>query len=123
MSSAIRKNTEQISLVIPSSRACADTLLARNKIRSLQKKIMEIQRELDSLDQVPTPEVEEGLDFYTEVSRFQIEMISRALKAVEGHQRKAARLLNLDETTLNAMIKRYHIPLEPLPDTRAQQDR
>jgi len=81
----------------------------RIKIRALQRLAIELQSQLESLNRVPTPAVEEGLDFYTEVSRFEIELIKRALRVADGHQKKAARLLNLNCTTLNAMIKRYYI--------------
>ncbi len=50
-----------------------------------------------------------GIDFYDEVRRFEIELIQRALKKTGGHQMRAARLLNVKVTTLNSMIKRYHI--------------
>ena len=79
----------------------------QNKLRALQQLANELQSQLESLNRVPIPAVEEGLDFYTEVSRFETEMIKRALTVADGHQKKAARLLNLKCTTLNAMIKRY----------------
>jgi len=80
----------------------------RNNLRVLQLAI-ELQSELESFNRVPIPAVEQGLDFYTEVGRFETEMIKRALAVANGHQRKAARLLNLKCSTLNAMIKRYYI--------------
>jgi transcriptional regulator with GAF, ATPase, and Fis domain len=72
---------------------------------------MELLQGLESLNQVPTPAVEHGLDFYHEVSHFEIELIKRALTVVEGHQGKAARLLNLNPTTLGSKIKHYQIQL------------
>ena len=61
---------------------------------------MELQRGLESLNQVPTPTVEHGLDFYHDVRHFEIELIKHALMVVEGHQGKAARLLNLNASNL-----------------------
>lgn len=52
---------------------------------------------------------EDVVDFYHEVRRFEIELISRALKKTGGHQIRAARLLNVKVTTLNSKIKRYNI--------------
>jgi len=114
MSSAIRRRTLKMRSANSSDNARTETLVAREKIRCLKALLMELQRELESLTQVKTPSVEQGLDFYTEVSRFESEMIRRALKCADGHQGTAAQLLNLNTTTLNAMIKRYCIQLGPL---------
>jgi len=50
-----------------------------------------------------------GIDFYEEVRRFEIELISLALKQAAGNQREAAHLLRLKPSTLNAKIKHYKI--------------
>jgi len=50
-----------------------------------------------------------GIDFYEEVSRFEVALITRALVETGGQQRRAARLLGLKATTLNAKIKQYGI--------------
>lgn len=88
---------------------------ARAKLRLLKQLTMELQRGLESLDETPMPDFKQGLDFYQEVSRFEITLIRRALMFTEGHQGKAARLLNLNATTLSVKIKHYHIHLA-LPD-------
>jgi transcriptional regulator with GAF, ATPase, and Fis domain len=54
-------------------------------------------------------DVESGIDFYDEVSRFEIFLIQRALKHTGGCQRRAALLLRLKPTTLNSKIKAYNI--------------
>jgi DNA-binding NtrC family response regulator len=43
------------------------------------------------------------------VRRFETDLIRWALMRTGGHQRRAARMLNLKVTTLNAKIKRYRI--------------
>lgn len=52
-----------------------------------------------------------------EVRRFEIEIIRRTLLRTKGHQARAAQLLGLSATTLNAKLKRYgidpNVPLEP----------
>lgn len=53
----------------------------------------------------------EGLDFYKVTKRYEITLIEHALKQTGGSQTKAAKLLNLRLTTLNAMIKRYKIKI------------
>ncbi|MCM3872834.1 MAG: hypothetical protein ND895_19305 [Pyrinomonadaceae bacterium] len=47
----------------------------------------------------------EGIDFYKEVERFEIELIRLALERTHGCQAKAARLLQIKPTTLNSKIK------------------
>jgi DNA-binding NtrC family response regulator len=50
-----------------------------------------------------------GISFYDEVSRFEVELIRRALELTGGHQSRAARLLGMNNTTLNSKIKAYNI--------------
>ena len=47
----------------------------------------------------------DGIDFYKEVERFEIELIRLALERTHGCQAKAARLLQIKPTTLNSKIK------------------
>ena len=47
----------------------------------------------------------EGIDFYKEVERFEIELIRLALDRTHGCQAEAARLLQIKPTTLNSKIK------------------
>jgi transcriptional regulator with GAF, ATPase, and Fis domain len=47
-----------------------------------------------------------NLSFYEEVERFEVLLISSALKKTAGSQIKAAKLLRLKNTTLNAKMKR-----------------
>ena len=50
-----------------------------------------------------------GIDFYKLTRRYEKTLIEHALKKTKGSQTKAAKLLNLRLTTLNAMIKRHNI--------------
>jgi DNA-binding NtrC family response regulator len=50
-----------------------------------------------------------GISFYDEDSRFEIELIRRALEFTSGHQSRAAKLLGMNNTTLNSKIKVYNI--------------
>lgn len=54
-------------------------------------------------------DVRGGVNFYDEVSRFEINLIQQALKCAGGHQSHAATLLGLNPTTLNSKIKAYKI--------------
>lgn len=77
------------------------------KIESLQELVSALQNQLETITDIPQPAIEDGVDFYEEVSHFEIQLIRRALRAVDGHQANAAKLLRLNSTTLNVMIKRY----------------
>jgi len=73
--------------------------------------VMKMQEELDSLNDLVPPDLASGIDFYEEVKQFESELIKRALILMGGHQGKAARLLNMNSTTLNAKMKHYRIRL------------
>lgn len=60
-----------------------------------------------SSDNFPT----NGVDFYDSVKLYKISLIKNALRKSRGRQNKAAKLLNLKTTTLNAIIKKYDIYL------------
>jgi DNA-binding NtrC family response regulator len=49
----------------------------------------------------------DGIDFYDEIERYEIELIKTALNQCGGNQTQAARLLHLKLTTLNAKMKHY----------------
>jgi DNA-binding NtrC family response regulator len=49
----------------------------------------------------------DGIDFYDEIARYEIELIRGALNQCGGNQTQAAKLLHLKSTTLNAKMKHY----------------
>ena len=51
------------------------------------------------------PDEPAEMSFYEEVRRFEIGLITRALRQAHGRQNAAARLLGLKATTLNAKMK------------------
>lgn len=61
------------------------------------------------LNEDPTRKVQQGIDFYREVQHFKITLIRTALAHAHGQQKRAAELLSIHLSTLNAMIKRYGI--------------
>jgi len=83
-----------------------------NTVMSLKALASRLMREVDSLNEVHTVEIHQGIDFYDEVTEFEIGLIRRALSYTHGHQGRAARLLNLKVTTLNSKIKQYKIRLD-----------
>src|SRR6266511_2150267 len=54
-------------------------------------------------------DLKSGVDFFEEVRRFEMRLISRALALTGGNQARAARLLGLGTTTLNYKIKSYEM--------------
>ena len=86
-----------------------------NAVRRLRLLIAELIQEVELIDYGHSPYVEsrlqqtEQINFYEEVSRFEIALIRNALQRTKGHQVRAARLLNLNSSTLNAKIKQYDI--------------
>jgi len=80
-------------------------------IKNLRELTLRLLREVQSIGEVHTVNLESGLDFYAEVSRFEVDLIKRALLQTAGHQGRAARLLNLKVTTLNSKIKHYNLSL------------
>lgn len=87
-----------------------------NAVCRLRHLIAEVIQEVDLIDYGHSPSAEIRLlqtgydiNFYEEVSRFEIAMIKTALHRTRGNQRLAARLLNLNSSTLNAKVKQYDI--------------
>lgn len=84
-----------------------------SSISKLRRLISELMNEVESLDEkslnLSTGNNGETIDFYEETKRFEIALIKRALRQTNGHQVLAARLLNLNPTTLNAKIKQYRL--------------
>jgi len=54
-------------------------------------------------------DLKSGIDFFEEVRRFEMRLISRALELTGGNQARAARMLGLGTTTLNYKIKAYEM--------------
>lgn len=83
-----------------------------SRAKSLTDLIDALSVAVDALQAVDAQEldfVDDVVDFYAEVTRFETRMITQALRLAAGSQRKAAELLNLNPNTLNSKIKAYHI--------------
>ncbi|HEX3281059.1 MAG TPA: helix-turn-helix domain-containing protein [Pyrinomonadaceae bacterium] len=63
----------------------------------------------DESNKLRTMNIAEGVDFYDEVTRFEINLIKLALERSGRNQAAAARLLHIKPTTLNFKIKLYGI--------------
>lgn len=86
-----------------------ETSMARSSVAALQELVLRLLGEVQCINDTNPLSIESGFDFYDEVSRFEIDLIKRALLQTGGHQVQAARLLNLKVTTLNSKIKHYGI--------------
>lgn len=102
--------SDESELDTASTNGHEDLVAAANSLTTLKALTLQLLREVQCIEVRPTS-FENGLDFYDEVSRFEIDLIKRALLQTAGHQRRAAKLLNLNATTLNSKIKQYSIDL------------
>jgi len=84
-------------------------LAGRRSIASLSSLAAMLTAAVEALETSVPPLSDGGLDFYDEVRRFEIALITRALRHTGGSQVKAAVLLKLSTTTLNSKIKGYGI--------------
>ena len=83
--------------------------LIEARLSSLKILAQSLVREIQSLEEQGAADTPEALNLQTEVRLFEAELIRSALVRTEGRQRRAARLLGMKVTTLNAKIKRYKI--------------
>ncbi|HSE32943.1 MAG TPA: helix-turn-helix domain-containing protein [Pyrinomonadaceae bacterium] len=76
------------------------------RLKSMARKLL---AELEIIEESNAAKDAVSIDFYEEVKRFETELIVQALTYSAGHQLQAARLLNINPSTLNAKIKQYKI--------------
>lgn len=79
-------------------------------MRTLREMALTLLHEIEGLGEKSCFDARDNINFADEVRRFEADLITWALKRTGGHQRRAARLLGIKVTTLNAKIKRYGIP-------------
>ncbi len=92
----------------------SDEGASKSKTKQLKNLALSLLMEVQALSEVPTLDIKNGIDFYEEVSRFEVDLIQRALAHTGGNQVRAARLLNMKVTTLNSKIKHYNISVDVL---------
>ncbi len=88
-----------------------DNGMLHNRLELLRELTLSLLTELESLGRsaIPAPESELSLD--EEVKRFEISLIRAALAKAHNNQARAARMLGVKHTTLNAKIKRYQLQI------------
>ena len=82
---------------------------AGERIGRLKLMARKLLTELEVIDASGVSTTRGKIDFYEEVKRFETELIVQALTHSGGHQLRAAELLNMNPSTLNAKIKQYNI--------------
>jgi len=127
MSSTATREREEVESAAQSDER-SEPSSSTSSITTLKDLVFQLLCEVQSIAEGNTLNFEDGLDFYDEVTRFEIDLINRALLHTGGHQVRAAKLLNLKVTTLNSKIKHYNINpngfvnIYPLIETQAMED-
>jgi DNA-binding NtrC family response regulator len=85
------------------------------EIERLEGLALAVLSKLETLRGVPEIDPERGINLREEVRRFEAELIRRVLRRTGGHQRRAAAILGLKETTLCVKIKLYKLQAEEPP--------
>ncbi|HKN82377.1 MAG TPA: helix-turn-helix domain-containing protein [Pyrinomonadaceae bacterium] len=93
------ESTEQTSI--------GDSVDAR--LNTLRETVLQLLDEVESLAISRPIDIKNGAHFSDEVRQFEVSLIRTALGRTSGSQTRAARLLGLKPTTLNAKIKRFGI--------------
>jgi len=75
------------------------------KLATMRDLITSLQAELEDLQMINLPEMDDDFDFYREVELYERKLIQNALRICGGSQVRAARLLKLKPTTLNSKMK------------------
>lgn len=83
--------------------------IMKNRLEALTVLVNSVMFELEELKQNDALHEREIINFDEEVQRFEADLIRCALMKTGGIQRRAAALLNIKVTTLNAKIKRFGI--------------
>jgi DNA-binding NtrC family response regulator len=79
------------------------------RINTLRETVLQLLQEVESLTVAAPTALKSGARLNDEVRQFEMNLIRTALGRTAGSQTRAAKLLGLKLTTLNAKIKRYQI--------------
>jgi DNA-binding NtrC family response regulator len=77
----------------------------QNKLAMIRELVASLQAEVETLEMINLPEIDDEFDFYREVARYEKKLIQKALRMTGGSQIKASKLLQLKPTTLNSKMK------------------
>jgi DNA-binding NtrC family response regulator len=106
-------SSQAIAEVAQAQEQVANERLSQNtmddKISVLRETVLQLLQEVESLTIAAPSGLKSGARLDEEVRQFEMSLIRTALGRTAGSQTRAAKLLGLKLTTLNAKIKRYHI--------------
>jgi transcriptional regulator with GAF, ATPase, and Fis domain len=100
------------TLLIESNGSTPETNSETNvdvRLNTLRETVLQLLDEVESLAISRPVDIKRGARFSDEVRQFEVNLIRTALGRTSGSQIRAAKLLGLKPTTLNAKIKRYNI--------------
>lgn len=93
----------------PHAQRASDTNLLNTKLANISSLVSSLNAAVEDLEAQDLTRMDDQFDFYNEVERFEIKLIKSALRITGGSQIKAAKLLKLNATTLNAKIKNFKL--------------
>ena len=113
MSSTAIWRGDVLASALSSAQAGQGSILLReatldNRLDALRDVAATVMEAVDSL-RTAQPSCHHNITLQAEVQRFEADLIRIALERTGGNQARAARLLGVKHTTLNAKIKRYKI--------------
>ena len=121
MSSAVIWRGEVLASALSSANAGPGSTLLReatidNRLDALKDVALTLLEAVNSLQSAQPSRDHHSIRLQDEVQRFETDLIRTALERTGGNQARAARLLGVKHTTLNAKIKRYRIQCEGCAD-------
>jgi transcriptional regulator with GAF, ATPase, and Fis domain len=109
MSNTMSWRTEPSPNPVTSPIAPFEATLHDERLDALRDLVLMLLRELESLQIDPSNHSDCSAGLQNQVQRFESDLIRQALHRTGGNQARAARLLGVKPTTLNAKIQRHKI--------------
>lgn len=117
MSNTMSWRTEASPHFVHGSAAPFESALDAERLNALRDLVRMLLTEVESLQSAQPAQADHSAGLQSQVQRFESDLIRQALRRTGGNQARAARLLDVKATTLNAKIQRYKIPLGPIEES------
>jgi DNA-binding NtrC family response regulator len=91
------------------NQTASEAPISNPQLESMKIVVLALLNRIDALEEQVSWRRSEQLDLREEVNQFEEALIRAALTSTKGRQRRAARVLGMKVSTLNAKIKRYHV--------------
>lgn len=111
-------NTASQEIYHESGRRSDQTVLESSNLKDIVEALTGVLIKLESLKEAEVDQLlkihpesfpKEGIDFYSLMELYEKSLIEHALRQANGNQTRAAKLLNIQLSTLNKKIKRHQI--------------